>query len=260
MPKVGLALGSGGARGLAHIGVLKALVENNIPIDMIAGSSAGALVGALYGVFGSVPQLEQIARAFTARDIWSVFSDFGLSTGLIRGDRIEAYLSVLFSNKTIESLPFPYVSVATDVHTGEPVLINAGSLSKAIRASSSVPALVSATEYQGRKLIDGGVSLPVPIRPVRELGADVVIAVNLDGYKFSGKTPNFSDMGAAALNLLRFNLAKELCHESDITITPDVASISSLNPMEFLRGQEIINKGYTAAISSIPSIKKLLKS
>lgn len=264
IPKIGLALGSGGPRGLAHIGVIKALLEHNIPIDMIAGASAGSLIGGIYLALGSIQKAEDIAKSLTYKDIIAAFADFGSRLGIIKGVKMEQHLARLLGRKTIERLPIPYAAVATDMTSGDTVTITKGSLVKAIRASCSIPALVDAAYFGKTYLIDGGGSNPVPVSVVRELGADFVIAVNLDVYEFinantlSTRKPNVTDMGMAALHMLRYNLAKKICEDADVTITPAVASVSSMNLTQFLHGEAIIQKGYDATLTALPRIRQVL--
>lgn len=262
--KIGLALGSGGPRGLAHIGVIKALLEHRIPIDVIAGASAGSLIGGMYLALGSIQKVEDIAKSLSYKDIIAAFADFGSRSGIIKGVKMEQHLTHLLGRKKIENLPIPYAAVATDMTSGDTVTISRGSLVKAIRASSSVPALVDAAFFGKTYLIDGGGSNPVPVNVARDLGAKYVIAVNLDVYEFfnvnrlPAKMPSVTDMGLAALHMLRYNLAKKLCADADVTITPPVASISSINLTQFLHGEVIIRKGYEATISALPRIRQVL--
>lgn len=262
-PKIGLALGSGGPRGLAHIGVIKALRDHHVPIDVIAGASAGSLIGGMYIALGSIENVEAIAKSLTYKDIIDAFADFGSRSGIIKGIRMERHLSRLLGRKKIEDLPIPYAAIATDMKSGEAVTITHGNLVKAIRASSSIPALVDAAHFGKTYLIDGGGSNPVPVNVTRDLGADYVIAVNLDTYEFVNTTvpdkrPTVADMGIAALRMLRYNLAKTLCEDADVTITPAVASTSSINLAELLHGEAIIQKGYDATIATLPAIMQVL--
>ena len=259
--KIGLALGSGGAKGLSHIGVIKALEESNIPIDMIAGASAGALVGGAYLALGSIQKLEKYVTSLTYKDLAWIFLDLGSSSGIIKGDKIEQYLKELCSDKVIESLSIPFAAIATEVSTGKAVALRRGSLASAIRASGSVPALIGSVYLDGKHLVDGGASCPVPVPIVKDLGADYVIAGNLDIYPFfqsdsSGRTPTVPVMGRTALEMLRFNLANLLCRDADLTIIPDVSHTSSFNLAKFVHGEEIIQKGYDAAMAMIPKIKE----
>lgn len=256
-----MALGSGGPRGLAHIGVIKALEEHQIPIDLIAGSSAGALIGGLYLALKSTAKLEAYVRSITYQDLTWMFLEHGSYSGLIGGHKIEQYLEKIIDGQTIESLPIPFAAVATDLATGTAVALEHGLLSHAIRASSSVPALIDTVHDHEQNLVDGGTSMPVPVPIVKTMGADYVIAVNLEVYPFSKTSdadhpPAVPDMGLAALHLLQFNLAKLICGGANCVITPDVAEISSLNLIKFVHGDEIIQKGYDAAQQMIPQIKK----
>jgi len=259
--KIGLALGSGGPRGLAHIGVIKALVENGISIDMIAGSSAGALIGGVFLALGSIDKVEEYVHSLTYKKLAWMFLDLGSASGLIRGDNIEKYLEEILSGKTIESLLVPFAAVTTDLSTGDSVSVRTGLLSHAIRASSAIPALIESTHVHGRHLVDGGASAPVPVSIVKDLGAEYTIAVNLDVYSFiqphtSSHSPTIPDMGRAAIELLRFNLAGLMCREADCIITPDVSHVSSLNLMKFIHGEDIVQKGYEAGIAAISKIKE----
>jgi NTE family protein len=255
--KIGLALGSGGARGLAHIGVIKALLENGIPIDMVAGSSAGSLIGGLFLAFGSIQKVEAYALSLNFKDIVPLFADLGAATGIIRGGKIGEYLDDVLLHKNIEDLALPFAAVATNLSTGEPVVFTKGNLSQVIRASSAIPAIFNAVEIENRRLIDGGCSSPVPVRTTKKLGADIVIAVNLDIYHTNEK-PNVYDVSVAAVQDLRYNLAKELCREANITIIPEVSHVSPVDLTQFMHGEEIIAKGYAATLSIIPKIQSLL--
>jgi NTE family protein len=259
--KIGLALGSGGPRGLAHIGIIKALVEHDIPIDIIAGSSAGALIGGVFLALGSISKVEEYVHSLTYKKLAWMFLDLSLTTGIIRGDKIEQYLEGILLGKTIESLKVPFAAVATDLSTGDIVPIQNGLLSHAIRASSAIPVLIDSIPINGKYCVDGGASAPIPVSVVKEMGSEYTIAVNLDTFSFippdiSKQKAIIPNMGRVAIELLRFNLANLLCKEADCVIVPDVSRISSLNLMEFIRGEEIIQKGYEAGIAVIPKIKK----
>jgi len=263
--RIGLALGSGGPRGLAHIGVIKALLDHDIPIDVIAGSSAGALIGGMYLALGSIEAVENIATSLTYKDILAAFVDFGSFSGIIKGIKLEDRLEKILHNQTIERLPIPFAAVATDILSGDAITITKGSLTKAIRASSSIPALIDAAHIGNSYLIDGGGSNPIPVSVARSLGGTRIIAVNLDAYKFTNEDdkhvfqrPSMANMGIAALNMLRHNLAKKLCEDADVTITPAVSSISSINLAQFLHGETIIQKGYDATLAVMPKIKRLI--
>ncbi|MCK4427933.1 MAG: patatin-like phospholipase family protein, partial [candidate division Zixibacteria bacterium] len=178
-PKVGLALGSGAARGLAHIGVLKVLEENKIPIDFIAGTSMGALIGATYAAGLDVEQIEEIA----CNTDWKLTARLFLPTlprsGFVEGKRIKDFLKALMGDPNIDTLKVPFAVVATDLLTGEEIVIHKGSLVEAVRASISIPVIFTPVRHQNRFLVDGGLVNPVPTSVAAKMGVDVIIAVNV---------------------------------------------------------------------------------
>ena len=177
--KIGLALSSGAARGFAHIGVIKVLEESQIPVSMIAGTSMGALIGALYAAGLSGDELEEIACNVDIKTAAKLFAPTPSLGGLVSGNRIQDALQSLVGDVNIEDLKIPFAAVAVDIKNAEEVVIREGSLTEAIRASISVPGIFTAVNYQNRFLVDGGLINPVPVDVVQEMGADFVIAVNI---------------------------------------------------------------------------------
>jgi NTE family protein len=175
---VGLALGSGSARGWAHIGVVRALTRAGIEPEIVCGSSIGAVVGAVYAA-GKLEIFEEWARRLDRRQVMGYF-DFSLRGGLIKGRKVFEFVEAQLSGRAIESLERPYAAVATDLHTGHEVWLRQGSLLDSLRASVALPGLVTPVKLDGRWLVDGGLVNPVPISVCRALGADVVIAVDLN--------------------------------------------------------------------------------
>jgi len=180
MKTVSLILGSGGARGLAHIGVIHWLEENDYKIKSISGSSVGALIGGIYAA-GKLGEFEQWVCALTKLDIISLLDISWSRSGLVYGDKIINTLVDLVGNQTIEDLPIPFTAVATDISKEKEVWINSGSLFDAIRASISLPLFFTPYDHKGIKLIDGGILNPVPIAPTFSDDTDLTIAVNLGG-------------------------------------------------------------------------------
>jgi len=179
--KIGLALGSGAARGLAHIGVLKVLIEEGIPIDYISGSSMGALVGAYFASKGEVTTLEEMVLGIDWRKLARLIDPnlIFMLRGLIHGQKIKELLQVIIGDVEFKDLKIPLAIVATDTNTGEEVIIKEGSVIEAVRASISMPAIFMPVKYGRRFLIDGGVVNPVPAGVVRNMGATFVIACNV---------------------------------------------------------------------------------
>ncbi len=177
--RIGLALGSGAARGWAHIGVIQALADSGLEPDVVCGSSIGAFVGGAYAA-GELDRLDEWARAITWRDIVTLL-DVSLSGGgLIEGRRVMEFLRELCSDATIESLDRPFAAVATDWNSGREIWLREGSMVEAVRASVALPGMLSPVKLGDKWLVDGGLVNPVPVSLCRALGADIVIAVNLN--------------------------------------------------------------------------------
>ena len=179
-PRIGLALGSGSARGWSHIGIIDALAEAGIEPDIVCGCSIGALVGAAY-VAGELPALRDFAQSLTWREMARMLDVRLSGGGLIGGQEIVAFLRKLKISAPIASYGKPFAAVATDLQTGREIWLREGPIEEAVRASISMPGILSPARHAGRWLVDGGLVNPVPVSVCRALGADVVIAVNLNG-------------------------------------------------------------------------------
>jgi len=178
--KIGLALGGGSARGLAHVGVILALEAYNIPIDIIAGTSIGSVVGSLYAAGASINQLEEAALSMKKSKTLFLIDLVLPHSGLISGERIEEMLNDLFlEGKTFNDLKIPFTAVATEIESGAEVILNQGKLIDAVRASISIPGIFTPVKYGDYYLVDGGVVNPVPVDIVKMMGADIIIAVSL---------------------------------------------------------------------------------
>ncbi len=177
---VSLVLGSGGARGLAHIGVIRWLEENGYTVESISGCSMGALIGGIYAA-GKLSEYEHWVRSVTRMDIMTLLDLTWDRGGLVRGDKLIDTLTNLVGNVSIEDLPIPFTAVATDLQSQKEIWINSGNLFDAIRASIAIPLLFTPFKYRGLTLVDGGVLNPVPIAPTFRDGTDLTIAVNLNG-------------------------------------------------------------------------------
>ena len=182
-PRIGLALGSGSARGWAHIGVLRALLEAGIRPDVVCGASVGAIVGAAYAT-GELDRFEDWVRGMDRRRVMS-YMDFNLTGGMLKGERLVSYMRAHFDDRPIEALATPFAAVATALHSGDEVWLRSGSVADAVRASFALPGLFTPVWHEGRVLVDGGLVNPVPVSLARALGADLVIAVDLNSDKLS---------------------------------------------------------------------------
>lgn len=178
--KFGLALGSGSARGMAHIGVIQVLEAYHIPIDMIAGTSIGSVVGSLYAAGASIKQLKEAALSMKWSKTISLMDPTIPHSGLLSGNRVEKHLKELFLNdKTFDDLKIPFATVATDIDTGAKVILNQGNVLKAVRASLPIPGIFAPVKYHNYYLVDGGVVDPVPVDLLQQMGANIIIAVSL---------------------------------------------------------------------------------
>ncbi|MDD5648710.1 MAG: patatin-like phospholipase family protein [Dehalococcoidia bacterium] len=269
--KVGLALGSGAALGLAHIGVIKALREADIPIDMIAGTSMGALVGACYAADGQIEDVEELALSTNLRKITHLLDPkfTFIRVGFLTGNRVENFLKPIIGDRNISDCKIPFAAVAADIQSAEQVILSQGSLLKAVRASISIPVVFVPVNYSGRFLVDGGTLNPVPADVVRSMGATFTIAVNvlnnprerihlgLTGNKESTRAPGIMNTLLQSFYLMEYEMVRASILKADIMIEPDVRNIEIY---EFHRGQEAIAAGYKAAQDVMPEINRMLSS
>lgn len=260
---VGLALGSGGIRGLAHVGVIKTLLKHHIPIDFIAGSSIGAWVGANYALFQDIQRLEEFTVNKKEEKLRTLFEP-SLKGGFIGGERTRALLLEWLEDASFEETQIPLSVIATDLYKRESVVYSSAALVPAVQASMAVPGLFKPVSYHGRVLIDGGVSNPVPSDVVKRMGADIVIAVNLDRIPEDSEEPTtglgFLSVASRTIEIMRYHLANASIHSADVVIEPLVQSYSSW-AQYFTKdvGPEIVAIGEKETEKIIPELKKLLR-
>lgn len=263
-PKIGLALGSGGAKGLSHIGVLKALKKADFDIDFISGSSIGALVGAYYCAHPDLKELEELVLSFNKRKGYALF-DPTLRGGLLKGNKIETLISEILDGATFENLRIPFAAIATDMKNAQEVVLSDGSLVKAIRASISVPPIFQPVHYKNKTLADGGLSDPVPVRATRGMGAEIVIAVNVESGYFSEplpQTPPLAGLPWHSVNILRHNITFQSLSTADYIITPKTPNIGLIGWDYFFDNKKalaMIKAGEDAAEKALPKIIELIE-
>ncbi|HAS80805.1 MAG: phospholipase, patatin family protein [Candidatus Nomurabacteria bacterium GW2011_GWE1_32_28] len=263
--KVGLVLGSGGVRGFAHIGVIKKLLEHNIPIDYIAGSSIGAWVGAYYSLFKDVKNLEEYTLE-KKREKFMSFLEPTFSGGLIKGDKLEKLLNGWLNDADFKDLKIPLAIVATDLVTGEAVVFKKGKLATAVRASISVPTLFTPVRIDNKILVDGGLSNPVPDDVVRKMGADIVISVNLDNYVkneefLTDKNKSLSNTAIRSINILRYHLSRYSTSSSDFVIEPYTPNIGIKSFRDYFRSNiatDLVKNGEIETEKIIKELKAVL--
>lgn len=251
--KVGLALSGGGARGLAHIGVLKVFHDHRIPIDYIAGTSAGSLIGSLYAGGVNITTLMEIA----AKVKWKHFFRIVLSkTGLVSSEEIEKFVISLIGKKTFPEMEIPFSCVAADISTGKKLVLNKGEVYKAVRASCSFPWMYIPLKTEHHLLVDGVLEENLPSHTVRQMGADFVIGVDvIPRVEKVGSFNNVLEIFDRALDLFILNQNKDPKKSCDILITPVKEKITSL---EMDRAQHLVELGEEAARQALPKIKSSL--
>lgn len=252
--KIGLALGSGLARGFAHIGVIKVLIQAGVRIDYIAGTSMGSVIGALYGCELKIKMMERLAESISRRT-WMDFTFPRM--GLIAGDRLEQLMHLLTARRSFEDLSIPLAAVAADLYVGERVILDRGPIARAVRASCAIPGIFSPVEIDGKLLVDGGVLERVPISTVKEMGADFVIAVDVGAYVEEYKINHIFDVLSKTIDIMSREIQRFQIQEADIIIAPDLKDIG---PFHFQRAGEAIAKGEEAARQKLPLLRLLTQS
>src|SRR5258706_10636895 len=256
-PRIGLALSGGAARGIAHVGVLRALEENAIPIDAIAGASAGAMIGGAYAAGLSIAQLEAMARKFR----WRHMGRFSFSRlGLHSNAPMEKFLRANMPVTRFEDLRIPFAAMATDLRSGTAVVMrDTGDVTFAIRASNCLPAFyVPVRDSEGRLLVDGGLVANLPISYTRDLGADIVIAVDVgaDGAKFMDRPHTALGVLTLVFVAVERVVSNQESANADLIITPKVGHIRW---DETRRSEEFLKIGYESGLESIESIRDLIE-
>lgn len=261
--KVGLALGSGGWRGLAHIGVIRELLKNEIPIDIITGSSTGALMGGFFAATNDIDQVEQVMTEIKSSQIWTVFRDISLrSSGVIKGQRYKQMIEKNVGKINIEDLDRQFAVQTVDFKTGKRIILDSGNLAAAIHASTAVPFIFEPVKIKGKRLIDGAVKTPVPVILAKNMGADVVIAVNLYKNVFPLKTVHHNPMQVLlrTTQLFLYQIAKQNCQDADLTIWPDIVEPKKYSIFGNIVGNKKVTQvGEVAARKQIEKIKQLIK-
>ena len=255
IPAIGLALGGGFARGIAHIGVLKVLEKEGIPIRVVAGTSVGALIGASYCSGLSISELEEVAHnaRFTSFARWTL-SRYGFASN----DRMVSFLTRTLKVKTFEELRIPLGVAATDFNTGEGVVFHSGQIIDPVRASCACPGMFLPVNIRGRYLVDGMLSHPVPTRPLREMGAERVLAVHLRGTWTDGGAPRhlFAVIGQS------FAIAQDAMSSlwrqtADVVVEPEVGGFAY---DDFKRAGDLIHVGEVAMRKALPEVRQWLEA
>ncbi len=252
-PKIGIALGGGFARGLAHVGILKVFEEENIPVDFLAGTSVGSVIGAAYCSGMSAKELEEIAGLVRFKHFarWTI-SRYGIASN----DRMAGFLEKILKVRTFEELKIPLAVAATDFVTGDPVVFRSGPLIDPVRASCSYPGMFLPVNIDGRLLVDGMLGHAVPTVPLREMGADRVLGVYLSAHWVNLKGPrHVFDVVGQCFSIAQQKMCGLWEGAADLVLTPDVRGFSYDG---FERAPELIAAGETVARAALPQIKQWL--
>lgn len=274
--KLALALGGGGARGLYHIGVIKALEDNNIKISAVAGTSIGALIGAVY-VSSRLEKLEKIILDLNIKKVIQLLDLSFLKNGILDGKKLEKLLRTELLLDNIEDTKIPFFAVATDLMSGEEIILNKGSLVKAVRASISIPGLFTSVEINNKHLADGGLLNPVPISVLRKEKYDVILAIDLNKEissfkeiisekssfldkifsKIKNLGPNIFDVLIYTINIMQRELTRKniLKYPADFLIE---AKLGNIKLFDFHLGKILIERGYSDTLKKVDDIKKAL--
>ncbi len=251
LPKIGLALGGGAARGFAHIGVIQVLEEAGIKPDLVVGTSAGSLVAAIYASGKTGAQLQTVAETMEEAALTDWILPF-VSRGMLRGEALARYVSSQVGGKTIESFPMPLGIVATDLHSGQGVLFMRGDTATAVRASSAVPAVFQPVKIGTREYVDGGLVSPVPVRYARQMGAEVVIAVDISATPESNPALGTLDILLQTFAIMSRSINIFELREADVAVRPALAGVASA---DFASKRRSIEAGRAAMLAALPQLR-----
>ncbi len=255
--KIGLALGGGAARGFAHIGVIKVLEAQGIVPDLVVGTSAGSLVGALYAAGNNGYALQKMAIDMDEAAIsdWTL-PFFSQSTGVLKGEAIQSYVNRALQGKPIDQLKLPFGAVATDLHTGQPILFRRGNTGAAVRASSAVPGVFHPVRIGNIDYVDGGLVAPVPASFARQMGAEFVIAVNISAQPDAQPASSTFEVLLQTFAIMGQSLNQYELKQADIVIRPELGTMKG---SDFQGRNLAILAGEKAAMAVLPEIRRKLQ-
>jgi NTE family protein len=250
--KIALVLGAGSSRGFAHIGVLKILESNGIPIHLIVGTSVGSLVGCLYAYGYNAFQLQKISFSIEKGDVIDLTIP---DNGFIKGEKLEEFVNNTLKKTPMERLGIPFYAVATDIQNGQEVVFGKGNTGTAVRASCSIPGVFRPVKIGNKMYVDGGVVSPVAVEAARRLGADIVIAVDISTSVERHLPEHTIETILQSLNIMYSRLASIQLSMADVVIKPKVGHI---DPSDFSKRHEAILEGEKAALEALPQIMQII--
>ena len=250
--KVALVLGAGAAKGFAHIGVIKVLEMNKVPIHMIVGTSVGSVVGSLYASGYDAFRLQQLSFKIEKKDIVDLVLP---DNGFIKGDKLEEFINKTLNNTPMEKLKIPFYAVAADIQSGQEVVFGKGNTGQAVRASCSIPGIFRPVTIGDRMYVDGGIVSSVAVDAARRLGADIVIAVDISGGGDRTQPTSTMETILQTYSIMYARLAAIQVTKADVVIRPKVGFISS---SDFSKRHEAVIAGEKAALESLPYLMPII--
>jgi len=250
--KIALVLGAGASRGFAHIGVLKILEANRVPIHLIVGTSAGSLVGCMYAYGFNAFQLQSLSFPVEKADIIDLTVP---DNGFVKGEKLEAFVNHMLKNTPIEKLRIPFYAVAADIQTGEEAVFASGNTGTAVRASCAIPGVFQPVRIGSRIYVDGGIVSPVAVDYAKQMGADLVIAVDISVGAESPPPKTLIETIMQSVVVMHSKIAQSQLARADIVIRPRVSHIGSA---DFTRRHEAVLEGEKAALEAMPQVKAAL--
>jgi len=254
VPKLGLALGGGAARGFAHIGVIQVLEENGIKPDMVVGTSAGSVVAAFYASGKSGAQLQWLADSMDESQLTDWTVPF-MSRGMLRGEALGRYINTQLNGAKIEDLKIPLGIVATDLQTGDGILFRRGDIATAVRASSAVPSVFEPVRIGNKDYVDGGLVSPVPVLYARQMGADIVIAVDISSRPEDAKTTDMLKVLLQTFSIMGKSISQLEMAQAEVVVRPAMSDVGST---EFAARKKSIEAGRAAMKLALPALKAAL--
>jgi len=250
---VALALGGGASKGFAHIGIIKVLKENNIPVKVVTGTSAGSIVGSLYASGMSPDRLELEAEILGKTDLVDLTLS---SSGFIKGEKLQNYINRKVGNRPMQRFPIKFAAVATDFESGKPVVFNVGNAGQAVRASASIPNVFQPVVIGNRKYVDGGLSQPVPVSAAKKMGANFIIAVDISARPAKNVNQGMFSYLDQTFNVMSQTALRQELGQANVVIKPQVLELGSVGGFD--QKQRAIQLGEQAARAALPEIKRKL--
>jgi len=251
-PKIGLALGGGAARGFAHIGVIKVLESHGIVPDYVVGTSAGAVVGSLYAAGYDAFAMQKIAQQLDEK----IFADWTLGgRGFLKGEALQDFVNQQLRNRPLEKLNKPFATVATDLNSGERMVFRTGDSGLAVRASAAVPGVFQPTRVRGKTYVDGGLTSPIPVQATREMGADIVIAVDISDRPEGQPVDSLTAILWQTTTIMGGVIGSNELRGADIVIRPKLHYVKS---WDFTARHDAMLEGERAAQAALPQIRQKL--